>query len=146
MTLNTPLGTWHEVKQYAWFSYYRTELAIYHRDEDQGTFQVFKEKGTGFYHYAEIVTELPIQSHPIACQTVGQTYWTHRGLRLTEKKAPQLPPPGLATYDNLQERLQRHGTAPTRGKAAGNGSVYQREQVVAAAWVIATGTEHQIQA
>ena len=50
------------------------------------------------------------------------------------------------TYDNLQERLQRHGTAPTKGKAASDGSVYQREQVAAAAWVIATGTEHQIQA
>ena len=83
MTLNSPLGTWHEVQQYAWFSCYRTESAIYYRDEDQGTFQVFKEKGTGFYHYAEIVTELLIQSHPIACQTVGQTYWTHRRLRLT---------------------------------------------------------------
>ena len=90
MTLDTPLGTWHEVKRYAWFSCYRTDLAIYHRDEDQGKFQVFKEKGTGFYHYAETVTELPIQSHPIACQTVGQTYSTHRGLRLTEKNAPQL--------------------------------------------------------
>ena len=32
------------------------------------------------------------------------------------------------------------------GKAASNGSVYQREQVAAAAWVIAIGTEHQIQA
>ena len=91
MTLDTPLGTWHEVKRYAWFSCYRTESAIYHRDEDQETFQVFKEKGTSFYHYAETVTELPIQSHPIACQTVGRTYWTHRGLRLTEKNPPCYP-------------------------------------------------------
>ena len=46
------------------------------------------------------------------------------------------------TYENLKD----HGVAPCKGKAASNGSVHTREQVAAAAWIIATGTEHQIQA
>ena len=49
MTLDTPLKTWQEVKRYAWFSCYCTESAIYHRDEDQGVFQIFQGKGAGFY-------------------------------------------------------------------------------------------------
>ena len=146
MTFDTPLEMWHHVQHRAWFTCYQTESAIYHRDEDHGTFQVFHEKGTGFYHYADTVTELPTKSHPIACQTVDQTYWTHCRLRLMEKKVQQLLPPGLVTYDNLQEHLQEHGRAPAKGKATSDGPVYQREQVAAAAWVIATGTEHQIQA
>ena len=86
MTLDTPLGTWHEVKRYVWFSCYRTESAIYYRDEDQGTFQVFQGKGAGFYQYVETATYVPVKSHPIACQTVGQSYWNHRSLRLTKKQ------------------------------------------------------------
>ena len=83
-----------------------------------------------------------MKSHPIACQTVDQAYWTHRCLRLTDKREQKLLPPGLVTYDNLRD----HGSAPCKGKAANDGSVHVREQVAAAAWVIATGTEHQIQA
>ena len=74
MTLDVPLGTWHHVKRHTWFRCYRTKSAIYHRDEDQGTFQVFQEKKMGFYYYAETVTDLPMESHPIACQTVDQAW------------------------------------------------------------------------
>ena len=59
------------------------------------------------------------------------------------KKMVQKPlPPGLVTYDNLKD----HGLAPCKGNAANNSFVHTREQVAAAAWIIATGTEHQIQA
>ena len=51
MTLGKLLGTWHNVKQYAWFSCYRTETDIYHREEDTGKFRVFCKKGVGFYNY-----------------------------------------------------------------------------------------------
>ena len=49
-------------------------------------------------------------------------------------------PPGLVTYDNLKDE----GVAPRKGKATSDGSVHTIEQVAAAAWIIATGTEHQI--
>ena len=74
MSLDTSLGTWHHVKRYSWFSYHRTETAIYHRGEDTGKFQVFYEKGVGFYNYEKTVNELTTKSHPITCQTVGQSY------------------------------------------------------------------------
>ena len=99
---------------------------------------MFWEKGTGFYHYTETVTELPMKSHSIALQTVGQSYWTHRRLRLTDKEDPGLLPPRLVTYDNILTR----GSSPRKGKAASDGSVHLRGQVAAAACVIATGTEH----
>ena len=46
----------------------------------------------------------------------------------------------------IHDNLKDHGSAPCKGKAASDGSVHTREQVAAAAWFIATGTEHQIQA
>ena len=83
-----------------------------------------------------------MESHPIACRTVNQAYWTHLRLRLTDKTVQKPLPPGLVTHDNLKD----HGSEPCKGKAASNGSVHTREQVAAAAWVITNGTEHQIQA
>ena len=98
------------------------------------------------YHWSytrqATVTELPTKIHPIACQTVGQSYWTRCPLQLTNKEDHGLPPPGLVTYDNILDG----GLAPRKGKAASDGSVNLREQVAVTAWVIATGTEHQIQA
>ena len=67
MTLDVPLGTWHHVERHARFTCYWTASAIYHQDEDQGAFHVFQEKRTSFYHYTETVTELPSESHHIAC-------------------------------------------------------------------------------
>ena len=65
---------------------------------------------------------------------------THR------KKTPPQLPPGLVTYDNLAECLRDRDTTPEKEKAASDGSGYDREQIAAAAWIIATGTEHQTQA
>ena len=61
MTHDTFLGMWHHVQGHAWFTYYWTKSAIYHQDADQGVFQVFHEKGTGFYHCADTVTDLPMK-------------------------------------------------------------------------------------
>ena len=79
--------------------------------------------------------------HPIAYQTVGQSCWTHRPLRLTVTEDRGLLTPSLVTYDNLLDG----GSAPRKGKATSDGSLHLREQVAAAAWVIATSTEHHIQ-
>ena len=64
---------------------------------------------------------------------IGPTY----PLRLTEIMNQYKPlPPRRMTYDNLQEE----GAEPRKGKVASDGSVHLKQQVAAAAWLIASGT------
>ena len=58
MKLDKPLGTWHHVKQYVWFSCYWTETAIYYQEEDTGKFQVCCEKGVGFHNYEKKTSQI----------------------------------------------------------------------------------------
>ena len=95
MELDTPLGKWYPVARNTWFSSYRTEKELSHHDEDAGTFQVFRTKGAGFYNYSHDTKAIPLQSHPIFCQRVGQVFWTHWHLNLSKKVIQQPPaPPG----------------------------------------------------
>ena len=78
MELDTPLGKWHPVVRNTWFSSYKTEKELFYRDENAGTFQVFRTKGSGFYNYSHETKDLPLQIHPVCCQQVGHAFWTHR--------------------------------------------------------------------
>ena len=82
--LAIPLGTWHNVDRHAWFDCYRTQEVIYCRDEDGKKFHIFCKSGSSFCSHKETVGKLPRRIHRIACQKVGQSYWTHRMLRLTK--------------------------------------------------------------
>ena len=130
MELDTPLGTWHNMDPHMWFDCYRTEEAVYYRGEDTRQFHVFFIRGAGFYNYKETVSELPKKSHPIDCQKVGRSYWTHRSLRLTETTNQHVPlSPGYVTYDDLLDE----GAGLRRGKAVSDGSVHLGQHVVVAA-------------
>ena len=88
-------------------------------------FHVVCKRGAGFYNYDETLNDVLIKIHPIACQTVGQSYRTHQSFWLTDTNNQQGPlPPGFVTYDNLLDG----GSEPHKGKAASEGSVHLREK------------------
>jgi ribonuclease HI len=81
-------------------------------------------KVKGYYHATGTTTSLPLNSHPITYQQIGQDMWTHR-------------PTNLA--------LDIEQTEPTTEKLiiGSDGLLHIHEQVAAAAWIISTeDTKH----
>ena len=74
--------------------------------------------------------EVPIQSHSINCQRVGQAFWTRRQLNVSKEALEQPPaPPGHMIYSNLLES----GDYIDVGKVASDGSVHLLQQTAAVA-------------
>ena len=93
----------------------------------------------GFYNYKETAIKELTKIHPIDCQMVCQSYWTHRSVRLIETENQHMPlPPGYVIYNNLLDKE----TGPKKGIAVSDGSVHLQEHVAAAAWVVALGIEY----
>jgi hypothetical protein len=94
-------------------------------------------KVKGYYHATGTTTSLPLNSHPITYQQIGQDVWTHRPTNLALDIEQTSPPPGLLTAKTLTE--------PTTENLiiGSDGSLHIHEQVAAAAWIISAGdTKH----
>jgi hypothetical protein len=94
-------------------------------------------KVKGYYHATGTTTALPLTSHPITYQQIGQDLWTHRPTNLALNIEQTSPPPRLLLANTLTE--------PTTEKLiiGSDGSLHLYEQVSAAAWIISTeDTKH----
>jgi len=94
-------------------------------------------KVKGYYHATGTTTALPLTSHPITYQQIGQDVWTHRPTNLVLDTEKTSPPPGLLIANTLSE--------PTTEKLiiGSDSLLHLHEQVAAAAWIISTGdTKH----
>ena len=120
MELDTPSGKWYPVAHNMWFLSYRTENKLFQCNKDAGAFQVFRTNGVGFYNYSHDTKAIPLQSHPICCQHVEHTFWTHWRMNISKEVLEQPPaPPGYMIYNNLLES----GDYIDVGKVASNGLV-----------------------
>ena len=120
MELDNPLGKWYPVAYNPRFPNYKTEKELFHRDEDSLTFQVSRTKGVELYNYLHDTEAIPLQSHPICCQHVEHTFWTHRRMNISKEVLEQPPaPPGYMIYNNLLES----GDYIDVGKVASDGLV-----------------------
>ena len=81
---------------------------------------------------------MPLYSHPITCQHVGEKLWTHRRMKLSEPESAGDPPPGFVTHDQLG------ATTGLNLVSCSDGSVHYHEQVAAAAWIITADEDHHM--
>lgn len=86
MTLDSSLSPWLVVKRNTWFPvYYRTDNTLLWRARDDTTLNVLTRSETsGFYHFSHTTDVLPLESHPITYQQIGQKIWTQRPYRIAE--------------------------------------------------------------
>ncbi|KAL7531762.1 hypothetical protein ACHAWF_003900 [Thalassiosira exigua] len=107
MDLDCPLGSWLPVPMHTWFPCYRTKDSLIYRDENTNELQVFAEtpalRGTGFHVYSGTTQAIPLESHPIAAQRIGEKLWTHRPMRLGKTDKDRQPSPWTRSVRHLQQ-------------------------------------------
>ena len=136
MLLDVSLGEWFPVVRNTWWTTYRSENAIFYRDET-GSVEEFRSSGNGFFSFHGKTDGPPIDSHPITVQRVDERFWTHRSVSLaTQEVAPPLPPGHI-----INDTIDRYNQSTIKGGS--DGSLHLRQQVAAAAWLLSHGgTEH----
>ena len=131
MRLDAPLGRWLPVLRTTWHMAYRTESTIYWRKlNDQSLHILTPAPTSGFYHLSGITQDLPLHSHPIAFQQVGEALWSRSPLRLGRRSTCDDLSPG-----HMMENTLCHPTKETI-TIGSDGSVHLAEQVAACAWMI----------
>ncbi len=79
MQLDNKLGWWLPVQRNTWFTVYRTQEAlIWRKDDDTTLWMMTKSATPGCYHFSHYSAEVPLNSHPIKCQRMGETLWMQR--------------------------------------------------------------------
>jgi hypothetical protein len=141
LNLDRPLGAWFPVPRAVWFPVYRTQHALYWRKKDDNVLYVLERSTTsGFYHFSHTTSDLPLASHPITYQQIGNDLWTQRPYRMTSLAHEESPPAGHLVSNTLTN-------ASTEILTIGcDGSVYLDQQVAACAWVIAEDEKHTVSA
>lgn len=130
MDLDQPLGKWLPVQRNTWSPAYRTADALYWRVQDDWDLYVLtKSTVSGFYHFSHTTRTLPLDSHPVKYQQVGDTLWTQKPYQM-HKSMDVIRPPGHVMENTLSD--------PTRDTLTigSDGSVYLKDKVAACAWVI----------
>ena len=140
MELDKPLGKWINAPRATWWPCYKTEAGIIFRDEESNELQLFEGDAMGFHTFQEVVDQVPLKSHPIVCQLIGDKYWTRKQFRGADVEPAEVVPPGHVTHDTLG---QVDGSKLVVGS---DGSVHLVQQTAAAAWLIAKGPDQHLQA
>lgn len=141
MDLDQPLGKWLPTPRNVWFPVYRTENELYWRVKDDWDLHVLTKSTTsGFYHYSHTTRELPIHSHPINYQQIGETIWTQRPYRIQQTGEGELLPPGHTVENTISDPASETLTIGS------DGSVYLKDEVATCAWMIADSEESRVTA
>lgn len=141
MELDRPLGKWLPVKRNVWFPAYRTEKEIYWRVKDDWDLHVLtKSEVSGFYHYSHTTRDLPLGSHPVPYQQIGESIWTQRPYRIHQAQDGEVLPPGHIIDNTLSDPKSDILTIGS------DGSVYLKDEVAACAWMIADTDESRVTA
>ena len=131
MRLDKPLGRWLPVTRNTWYTAYRSPTTLYWRRLNDETLHILTPSATsGFYHVTGTTSTLPIDSHPIVFQQVGESIWTRSPFRPGSTPTDGIHPPG-----HMVENTLCH---PTRDviTLGSDGSVHLAQQVAACAWMI----------
>lgn len=100
MDLDKKLGAWLPVKRYVWFDAYRSETTIYLRKDDI-IYEMTPSAPRGYYVRGAVISELPIDAHPISVHKVGNRIWTHRSYKMGAVEVTAPDPMGYDVGDTL---------------------------------------------
>ena len=141
MDLDYPLGEWLPVERNTWSTAYRSKDTVYWRPQDDWDLYVLTRSSvSGFYHYSHTTRDLPLDSHPIKFQQVGESIWTQRPYRMREIEDGTTLPPGHIVANTLSDPSTEILTIGS------DGSVYLKEEVAACAWMIAADDNKHVTA
>ena len=139
MNVNTPLGRWFPVPRTTWFPAYRDHHNLYYRGDDDSLLVLTQAKLPGLYSFSHMIDILPLDCHPISCQHVGDSLWTHRKYRPAKVEHLFLPPGYLieSTFQDTQTQQIIIGS---------DGSLQQLRGFATCAWMIHSGSDQTIRA
>jgi hypothetical protein len=93
---------WHPVPRNTWYPCSKTKSNLYLRQIDSTTVtKLLPSKMKGYYCSTGTVQEIPLDSHPITYQQVGENVWTQRPSNLSLSTSKENPPPGHLIYNTL---------------------------------------------
>ena len=102
--LDNTLGSWYAVPRNTWYPCYKSKSQLFLRQHDTPLLTIMTaSKVKGYYHATGTTTSLPLNSHPITYQQIGQDVWTHRPTNLALDIEQTSPPPGLLIANTLTE-------------------------------------------
>jgi hypothetical protein len=131
MQLDKSLGRWLSVLRTTWHAAYRSSSHLFwHRLNDETLQVLAPSKTSGFFHLKGTTTTVPLNSHPIEFQQVGEALWTQHPHCPAPLADTTLHPPG-----HLVENTLCHPTNETI-TIGSDGSVHLTHQVAACAWMI----------
>ena len=141
MDLDEPLGKWLAVKRNVWWSCYKAADYIYWRGANDDKLVAMKPSGTpGFYVTSHEVEAVPLDSHPINHQQVGEKVWTRRPHRIAALPLEEVLPSGHIVENTISNPETEHLVT------ASDGSLYLHEQVATCAWLNSAGDDEQVSA
>ena len=140
MDLDTPLGAWLPVPRNTWFPAYRSSTTIYWRQHNDSHLYVMRPMGVpGFYSITGEVHTLPMESHPIRIQQMGDQLWTHKVLRL-ECRGEERTQAGRMIEDTISNKR------PEVLTVGSDGSVRLQDGLAACAWILHANDDEQVKA
>ena len=132
--LDKNLGPWHAVPQNTWYTCYKSDSQLILRQNNTNLIPIMTAlKVKGYDHATGTTKILPLESHPITYQQIGQGVWTHRPTNLALDVENTRHPPGHLINNTLSD------PTTVRLIIGSDGLLHLHEQVAAVAWIISTG-------
>ncbi len=137
MDLDICLGPWLPVPWVTWIPVYWTQSELFWgKKDDTELFVLVKSPVSGFYPYNRTITTLPLKSHPITYQQIGNDLWTQLPYRI----APPTDSAALLAGHLVSNTLTSpYSEILTIGC---DGSVYLDREVAPCARIIAEDKDH----
>ncbi len=138
MDLDIQLGHWRPVPCHSWFDVYRSPTALFWQIESI----ICKLRSAlvpGFFIIDTEIDTLPLDSHPINFQRMGDYIYTHRRYTITTPPPSSLPPEGITLHNTISNTNQ----SLTIGCDA---SLHVSLHISTCAWVVETPELEQLQA
>ena len=89
------------VQRHSWYDCYRTKSSLVYRENEGNELREFEPDENGLYSFERVLTEVPLESHPIAVQKMDQRLWMRKPFKLAEQGESEKMIPGEFHQDTL---------------------------------------------
>lgn len=138
MDLDAPLGRWLPVPRNTWFPAYRTTTGILWRRENSSQLLNMMAMGApGFYRIDGEVAVLPLYSHPIRMQQMGDELWTHKPFMMERVESTRLEAGTVLQNSISDPRIEVL-------EVGSDGSLHLQDKLAACAWILYSDEDQQV--